>query len=80
MADDISLNDVTDAVAAKPAPAPAPVAVKAPANGIEKPLNEEFFLDTDFAQIAEGLGLEIDQVEFSLTTGETSHTLSGVAK
>ena len=47
---------------------------------ITKPIGEEFFLDSDFAEIAAGLGLEIDQVEFSIADTETEHSLSGVAK
>lgn len=52
-----------------------------PANNlVTKPKNEEFFLDTDFAGIAEALALEIDLVEFSISDTETDHTLTGVAK
>lgn len=49
-------------------------------NSVTKPLGEEFFLDTDFAGIAEALALEIDLVTFSIEDTETDHTLTGVAK
>ena len=60
----------------------APAATIAPATvtSVTKPLNEEFFLDADFAPIAAGLGLEIDQVEFSIEQGENSKTLTGKPK
>lgn len=55
----------------------------APANSIWKPLGEEFFLDGDFSQIAEALGLEVGQVAFTITDeaqdGVDGHSLSGVA-
>lgn len=43
-------------------------------------LNEEFSLEYDFAAIARGLGLPIEQVEFTVEQGENSKTLTGKPK
>lgn len=55
----------------------------APVTSIWKPLPEEFFLDPDYATIAAALGLEIDQVAWTITDeakeGVDGHTLSGAA-
>lgn len=49
---------------------------------IWKPLGEEFFLEGDFDSIAQGLGLEMTQVVYSITDeeqdGVAGHALSGV--
>lgn len=49
---------------------------------IWKALGEEFFLEGDFSAIAEGLGLSIDQIVWTIhyaeTDGVEGHVLTGV--
>lgn len=57
-------------------------AAEAPATSMWKPLPEEFFLEPDFTSIAFVLGLEIDQIIWTVTDeeqdGVAGHSLSGV--
>lgn len=50
---------------------------------IWKPLSEEFFLEGDFSSIAEGLGLSIDKIVWTITYSEQDgvegHALTGAA-
>lgn len=53
-----------------------------PVTSMWKPLPEEFFLEPDFSSIAFVLGLEIDQIVWTVTDeeqdGVPGHTLLGV--